>query len=194
MSYFDGGIRTGVKVGDVLTPKEHQNMSKITEMVLNLSTDDFKRPIVDQPWTTGVFPESTAEAQSVVGRMINQYRQGNPMSIHGAAILVPEYGPLSEEDDPVDFDIRRLTDVYMRCQATYKLMLEQAFTEQAIPDTPKSQAFVWENVAFPRMMNNTRHIKAVLILMELNNGHLVTHVVIVKQHEETAVFTTRVSF
>lgn len=180
------GVKRDLKIGGVLPKETVEQIANEQESRLrfNISDPSSVRPFVDQPVIEGTFPLDLKERQVVLSKLIHEYRNGNPNVIHAVGILAPD---ATNTDD-----IAYLTNMYFKCQEAFITMISQIKEQGVLPHTPKLDALVWENIAFPRLANNLHLLKAAALYIESENESLIVHVLLIYSRGKAAVFSTRV--
>ncbi len=179
------GINKNIQVGSVLPLDvlEQINNEHEARVKLNISDPSGVRPFIDQPTINGTFPVDIKERQNVLSKLVHEYRSSNPNVIHAVGILAPDF--VNSED------VSYLTNMYYQGQNAFNTMLSQLRENQILPDTPKLQSLIWENVAFPRMANNLHILRAVVIYFEQDKDALIIHILFVYAYGQARLFSSR---
>ena len=179
------GMNKNIQVGTVLTEDilQQVNAEHQARVKLNISDPSGVRPFIDQPIVDGMFPDDIKERQNVLSKLVHEYRSANPNVIHAAGILAPDF--VNSED------VSYLTNMYYQCQNAFNTMFAQLHENKILPETPKLESLIWENIAFPRMANNLHILRAAIIYFEQDKDALIIHILFVYAYGQASVFSSR---
>lgn len=181
------GIDPNIAAGDTLPADVYQKALEQHQAVLELNISDptVPRAFIDQPYCVGPTPNTPEATLSFVSTLIHQYRQSNPAVVHGSAII-----PTHDDRD----DTTLLTDVYLQAKSSFTQMLLDIKQNKVIDYTSsRLDNLKWEHIAFPRIANDYNRIFAILLFIEydINNPALIVHSLILRDNNQTDVYSTR---
>lgn len=179
------GLNKDIQVGSVVPSEVLEQIEKESEarVAMKVSDSSLARPFIDQPVIVGEIPKEPTKRAALISKLVHEYRNANPNVIHAVGILAPDFIN--------DADVAYLTNMYYQCQSAFLTMIQQVKDQKVLPQSPRLDNLVWENIAFPRLANNLHLLRACVIYFEQDNQALIVHILFVYAAGDATVFSSR---